>query len=88
MGVSTLFTTCLAFVMYVLNVEATLICTKAAIAPYLPANTTLLYATAVAKGGSYGGGSADKDFPSSAKSLPALCAIQMQVYEAHSSYSM
>lgn len=68
------------------NVAATLTCTKSAFVPYLPTNATILSATKVSSGGSYGGGSADKDFPASATGLPALCAVQIQVYEAQSSY--
>jgi feruloyl esterase len=67
-------------------VTATLSCTKSAFVPHLPANATILSATAVKSGGSYGGGSQDKDFPASATGLPALCAVQIQVYEAHSTY--
>ena len=78
--------TCFFLVPYIHIVAATLSCTKAAFVPYLPANTTILSATKVESGGSYGGGNQDKDFPSSATGLPALCAVQMQVYEAHSSY--
>jgi feruloyl esterase len=86
MRLFSVFTSCFFLVPYIHNVAATLSCTKAAFVPYLPANTTILSATKVESGGSYGGGSQDKDFPSSATGLPALCAVQMQVYEAHSSY--
>jgi feruloyl esterase len=86
-GTSSVFTaSCLILTLFLQNAVATLGCTKAALVPHLPPNTTLLSATTVASGGSYGGGSSDKDFPSPATGLPALCAIQMQVYEAHSSY--
>ncbi|TVY87427.1 putative feruloyl esterase B-1 [Lachnellula willkommii] len=87
MRASSVFTiSCMIFISYIHNVAAILNCTKAAFVPHLPANTTILSATVVAKNGSYGGGSQDKDFPSSATGLPALCAVQLQVYEAHSSY--
>jgi len=75
---------CLFLLPYIHNVTATLTCTKSAFVPHLPANTTILSATAVANNGSYGGGSQDKDFPVSATGLPALCAVQM--HEANSSY--
>jgi hypothetical protein len=89
MRISSVFTaSCLCLVSYINHATATLSCTTAALVPYLPANTTLLSAKSVASGGSYGGESSDKNFPESATGLLALCAIQMQVYEAHSSYSM
>jgi feruloyl esterase len=87
MRASSVFTvSCLFFVLYIHNIAAALNCTKAAFVPHLPLNTTILSATVVSSNGSYGGGSQDKDFPESATGLPALCAVQMQVYQEHSSY--
>jgi len=60
-------------------------CSPSAIAPLLPSNARLAYATPVAQGGTFNVPASDIAYPTSPTNLQSLCAIQVNVTSSNSS---
>jgi len=61
-------------------------CTIAALSSLLSANATIINATYVPDGGSYGDPASDFDFPAIVTGLPELCAVEVNVTRQDSSF--
>lgn len=60
-------------------------CSPSAIAPLLPSNARLAFATQVAQGGTFNVPASDIAYPVSPTNLSSLCAIQVNVTSSNSS---